>query len=115
MSNVIQFPRPYMGPPGIGKSDTLKIVMVANPGYWPEGQLGVTFYDTTHGTGAGVTWAYKHGWYSGQWMFHGSQDEPDAFYGTCESYVPKAVRDMAAPIIAAYPPFHPTAYHEDYV
>ena len=166
MSNVIQFPRPYMGPPGIGKSATIdysdcdvgspawevrlkraiakygppcadcnevelvvdldeweaehglwdpSIRVVANPSYWPEGQLGVTYRDTLHGTGAGVLWAYKHGWYSGQWMFHGSQDEPDAFYGTSEGYVPKVVRDMAAPIIATYPPFHPTAYHEDHV
>ena len=162
MSNVIPFPRPYMGPPGVGKSATIdysvcdadspewkvrlaraiakygppcadcnevelvvdldeweaehglwdpSIRVASNPGYWPKGQLGVTYVDTS----TGLTWAYKHGWYSGEWMFHGVADEPNGFYGTSEGYVPKAVRDMAAPTIATYPPFHPTAYHEDYV
>jgi hypothetical protein len=107
MTNVIPFPG------RLRAAGELRVV--ANPSYWPKGQLGVTYYDTISGIGAGVTWAYKHGWYSGQWMFRGSQDEPDAFFGTSDGYVPKHVREAAAPIIATYPPFHPTTSHEDYV
>jgi hypothetical protein len=103
MTNVIPFP---------GRLRAAgELHVVANPGYWPKGQLGVTYTDTS----TGVSWAYKHGWYSGNWMFHTPKDEPDAFFGTSDGYVPKHVLEAAAPLIATYPPFHPTTSHEDYV
>jgi hypothetical protein len=74
-------------------------------------QLGLVYLDASTGT----SWCYTHGWYSGNWSFHMPKDEPDAFYGTADAYVPKHVKEAAAPLIAKFPPFNPTSYDEDYV
>ena len=124
MSNIIQFPRGGMsaivrkaaadqGVPVVEVRPPASLVAIPIPGYMTrKGQLGVAFTDTE----TGVSWCYSHtGYYVGHWAFHAPKDEPDAYYGTGNSYVPQHVKDAAAPIIATFPPLPEASYGEDYV
>jgi hypothetical protein len=95
-------------PPGVAV-----LIPIPIPGYMQrKGQLGLAYLDT----GTGTSWCYSHtGYYIGHWSFHTPKDEPDAYYGTSDGYVPQHVKEAAAPIIAAFPPLPKPSYDEDYV